>query len=82
MSLSLSKWIDIRKLFSSFYQISSGNLGNMLKQLGMSFEGQEHCGLDDSRNIARIVSQMISDGCCLQYNRFISQDTIASIFKN
>ena len=77
-----SKWIDARKLFSSFYQISSGNLGNMLTQLGMSFEGREHSGFDDSKNIARIVSQMISDGCSLQYNRFISQDIISSIFKN
>ncbi|XP_003383307.1 PREDICTED: 3'-5' exoribonuclease 1-like [Amphimedon queenslandica] len=77
-----SKWIDARKLFSSFYQISSGNLANMLTQLGMSFEGREHSGLDDSKNIARIVSQLISDGCTLQYNRFISQDIISSIFKN
>ena len=71
-----AKWIDIRKLFSSFYQTSSGNLSNMLSMLGLSFEGREHCGIDDSKNIARVVCQLIKDGCVLQYNRFISSDVI------
>lgn len=76
-----SKWIDVRKLFSSFYQTSSGNLSNMLTLLGMSFEGREHSGLDDSRNITKIMRQLIKDGAVLQYNRFISRDVIKSIFQ-
>ena len=47
----------------------------------MEFEGREHCGLDDAKNIARIMSQLLSDGCVLQYNRFISKDIIDGVFK-
>ena len=76
----MAKWVDIRKLFSSFYQIQGGNLSHMLSMLGMQFEGREHCGLDDARNIARIAAQLLRDGCGLQYNRFIPPDLISSIF--
>lgn len=37
------------------------NLKGMLTALGMKFEGREHSGLDDSRNIARIVVKMLND---------------------
>ena len=53
----------------------------MLSMMGMKFEGREHCGLDDARNIAKITSQLLNDGCVLQYNRFISQEVIRSVFK-
>ena len=71
-----TKWIDVRKLFGSFYQTKSGNLSKMLESLGMRFEGREHCGLDDTRNIAKITVQMIRDGCVLKYNRFMPEDAL------
>ena len=71
----------MRKLFSSFYQMKSGNLAKMLEYLGMQFEGREHCGLDDTRNIARVVVQMIRDGCILKYNRFMPQDVLNDFAK-
>ena len=39
----------------------SGNLSDMLKDIGMEFEGREHCGLDDARNIARIVLYLANE---------------------
>ena len=33
----------------------------MLENRGMSFSGRQHCGLDDTRNLARIVSVMLED---------------------
>ena len=71
------KWIDIRKLFASFYGIRSGNLSAMLTRLGLQFEGRQHCGLDDTRNIVRVATQMIKDGCVLKYNRFVPNDLLA-----
>lgn len=76
-----TKWIDMRKLFASFYQLKSGNLDKMLEYLGMKFEGRQHCGLDDTRNIARIVVQMVKDGCVLKYNRFIPEDALGEFGK-
>jgi inhibitor of KinA sporulation pathway (predicted exonuclease) len=39
-------------------------LAGALKSLGMSFEGTHHRGLDDARNIARIVRRVCLDGTC------------------
>lgn len=77
-----TKWIDIRKLFGSFYQTHTGNLAHMLNMYGLEFKGREHSGLDDARNIARITSQLIADHCSLGYNRFIPPDLIDKISKN
>ena len=75
----MHKWIDVRKLFGSFYQTHSGNLSAMLEKLGLEFEGRQHCGLDDARNIARITCQLIRDNCTLKYNRFIPQEALRQL---
>lgn len=71
-----TKWIDVRKMFSSFYQVRWNSLATMLEGLGLEFEGREHSGIDDTRNIARVISQIIKDGAVLKYNRFISNDLL------
>ena len=50
----------------------------MLEKLALKFEGREHCGLHDSENIARVLVQLIKDGCILKYNRFMPEDVVAS----
>lgn len=40
----------------------------MLEGFGLAFEGRQHSGLADSRNISRIVIQMLEDGCPLNVN--------------
>lgn len=59
--------LDIRKLFKSQLE-TSGNISDMLKEIGLEFEGREHCGLDDSRNIARIVLHLASKNVRLEPN--------------
>ena len=54
----------------------SCNLSGMLENLGLTFEGREHSGIDDTKNIARVIVQLIKDGCILKYNRFISNDLL------
>ena len=71
-----TKWIDVRKMFSSFYQVGRNNLSSMLEGLGLEFQGREHSGIDDTRNIARVISQIVKDGAVLKYNRFISNDVL------
>ncbi len=48
----------------------------MLEGLGLEFEGREHSGIDDTRNISKVISQIIKDGAVLKYNRFISNDVL------
>ena len=63
-------------MFSAFYRVRSGNLSNMLESLGLEFEGREHSGIDDVKNIARVIVQLVKDGCILKYNRFITDDLL------
>ena len=44
----------------------------MLTQLGMGFQGQPHCGLDDSWNIARVAIRLLKDGANLRANEKIT----------
>lgn len=61
-------WINLRKLYTKFYGGKQKRLNEMLEELGMVFEGREHCGLDDTRNIARIVLQMLKSDCPFKKN--------------
>ncbi|XP_033756055.1 3'-5' exoribonuclease 1-like [Pecten maximus] len=65
------KWINIRKTYGSFYKCRRKKLEDMLIYLGMKFEGKQHRGRDDSRNIARIAIRLIEDGCRVKVNEII-----------
>lgn len=43
----------------------------MLEHLELNFEGRPHCGLDDARNIARVLLRLMSDGASIQVNEHI-----------
>ncbi|XP_041368570.1 3'-5' exoribonuclease 1-like [Gigantopelta aegis] len=66
------KWINIRKLYSNYYQCRRCRIEEMLSRLGMKFEGNLHSGIDDARNIARIAMHMLKDGCAFKLNEFIN----------
>nr|CAD7399242.1 unnamed protein product [Timema cristinae] len=65
------KWVNIRKVFSNFYKCKRFCLKLMLEHIEMIFEGRPHCGLDDARNIARVLLRMVKDGASIQYNERI-----------
>ena len=62
------KWINIRKSYSNYYGFKRVKLSVMLENLGMQFEGQQHSGIDDARNISRIVIHMLDDGFMMKIN--------------
>ncbi|KAF8892610.1 ribonuclease H-like domain-containing protein [Infundibulicybe gibba] len=48
------------------------NIPSQLKALGLpTFEGRQHSGIDDTRNIAKIVTELARKGLCLQPNTVI-----------
>ncbi len=59
------QWINIKELYQQFYQKKKKPAGmtNMLGELGIELEGHHHVGLDDARNIAKVLRQMLRDGC-------------------
>ena len=70
-----TEWIDLRKLNRNFYGEKNGTLEDMLKKRGMKFEGRPHCGMDDARNIARLLQRMVRDGCEIKFNESLHNNT-------
>lgn len=64
------KYWDFNESHACFFQVprTQTKLICMLENLGMQYDGRPHCGLDDSRNIARIAIHMLEDGCQLRVN--------------
>lgn len=69
------KWINLRKLYRNFYKTQKGTLEDMVNNLGMRFEGRPHSGMDDSRNITRILQKMAQDGCEVKFNEYLYNNT-------
>lgn len=60
------KWINVRKHYRRYYKAEDFDtpltLESMLESMGLSFEGRPHSGIDDARNVARILVKMMHDG--------------------
>ena len=57
------RWIDVKEAFSAYFQCGYGNISAMLDHLGLGpFEGRLHRGIDDARNIGRIVRELLGRG--------------------
>jgi len=69
------QWINLRKAYSAFYGVGRVTLQNMLDDLGMTFQGRPHCGLDDAKNIANITVRLLKDGCVLRMNEYFHDTT-------
>lgn len=73
----LGPYVDSRALFSWYSDAKSRKGGrkiiDQLAYFDLRFEGQEHSGLDDTRNIARIVQQMIKKGWVVECNRYMEE---------
>ncbi|KAG5872421.1 hypothetical protein JTB14_013666 [Gonioctena quinquepunctata] len=59
-------WIDVRALYRKHYLRRPKGLYGALLELGLKFEGQEHCGLHDARNTAKLIGRMVAEGVLLQ----------------
>jgi len=63
----LKEWINIKKSFANFYhRENAAGMAGMLKILGMDLLGHHHSGIDDCRNICRILQRLINDGVLFQ----------------
>merc|ERR1712176_972823 len=56
------QWINIKTLFRRTTGQKGRSMKSMLDALGLHLEGHHHSGLDDSRNIARILLELLRKG--------------------
>ena len=58
-----NRWINVKKSFQHFYGLKyPKGMDGMLRHAKMELEGRHHSGIDDCKNILRIVQRMRRDG--------------------
>ena len=77
-ALYFDQWINARWLFAAVFNCGRLTVTKQLKRLGLSFHGQQHSGLDDTRNIARIFTRVVKaagkEGVAVELNDGVTFD--------
>lgn len=60
--------VNIRRLFHDHFRLEKGGVTDMLAKVGLTFEGREHSGIADSRNIARLLAVLLAEGVDVRCN--------------
>ena len=57
------RWINIKRSYQRLYGLRNAKgMDGMLHHARMTLEGRHHSGIDDCRNILRLVQHMLADG--------------------
>jgi len=59
-------WINLKKRYADFYNTKCYGMAQMLQDLKLPLIGRHHSGIDDCRNIARVMIKMIEEGHLMQ----------------
>ena len=54
----LKRWINIKTYFQAIVRKKGSGMKRMLDELGLALDGRHHSGIDDSKNIAKIVAEL------------------------
>lgn len=82
MTSLFSEWVDLRKVFYCNYNFNKTSLSirSMLKFFGYQFDGRQHSGFDDARNIGKLVLRLLYDNVnieCTDKTKFQCGDSTA-----
>ncbi len=59
----LKRWINLKKVFCDFIQEERRvDMVEMLKEFNIKLEGRHHSGIDDAKNLAKIVIHLLNNG--------------------
>ena len=63
------QWINVKQSFAmSNNGMFPRSLSQMVRDLGLTFEGRQHSGIDDVKNIVKIVKKLAEEKCCIFEN--------------
>jgi len=69
-----SEFINIKELFQKYYNLKREiGMAGMLKHLKLTLTGKHHSGIDDCRNITKIVKKMIEANFVLDITRKVDK---------
>ncbi|GER43067.1 3'-5' exoribonuclease 1 [Striga asiatica] len=60
------EWINLKDIYLNFYNRRAPGMMSMMRELQISPLGSHHLGIDDSKNIARVLRRLLTDGAILQ----------------
>ncbi|KAJ4788747.1 Polynucleotidyl transferase ribonuclease H-like superfamily protein [Rhynchospora pubera] len=60
------EWINLKDIFLNFYNRRATGMVTMMRELQMPLFGSHHLGIDDAKNIVRVLQHMLSDGALMQ----------------
>jgi ERI1 exoribonuclease 3 len=61
----LRQWINIKIFFNSVTNIRGRGMDQMLKDLELNLDGKHHSGINDSKNISKILVTLLKKGATL-----------------
>ncbi|OVA11100.1 Exonuclease [Macleaya cordata] len=79
------EWINLKDIYLNFYKRRATGMMTMMKELDMPLVGSHHLGIDDTKNIARVLQRMLTDGAQMQITARRSSgslDNVKFLFKN
>ncbi|CAN8259297.1 unnamed protein product [Cochlearia groenlandica] len=60
------EWINLKDVYLNFYGREARGMVSMMRQCGIRLMGSHHLGIDDTKNITRVVQRMLSEGAILK----------------
>lgn len=79
------EWINLKDIYLNFYKRRAPGMMTMMRELNIRPMGSHHLGIDDTKNIARVLQRMVADGAQLQITAKRSSSdpvNVEFLFKN
>uniref|UniRef100_A0A7N0UBC9 Exonuclease domain-containing protein n=1 Tax=Kalanchoe fedtschenkoi TaxID=63787 RepID=A0A7N0UBC9_KALFE len=79
------EWINLKDVYLNFYKRSATGMVPMLRQLRIPQLGSHHLGIDDTKNIAKVLQRMIADGAIVKLSARrnpAAPEKVEFLFKN
>ncbi|KAF8692711.1 hypothetical protein HU200_039546 [Digitaria exilis] len=59
------QWVNLRIPFEAVFGAGRRNLQEAVREAGLQWDGRLHCGLDDARNTARLLVELMRQGASI-----------------
>jgi ERI1 exoribonuclease 3 len=60
-SLAIPPLVNIKKSFRRHYKFKKGGMKSMLSYMKLELEGKHHSGIDERKNISRMVTKLMQE---------------------
>ncbi|KAI5662492.1 hypothetical protein M9H77_21815 [Catharanthus roseus] len=60
------EWINLKDSYLNFYKQRAPGMLSMMRELNIPLRGSHHLGIDDAKNITRVLQRLLTDGASLQ----------------